>query len=186
MTTILYLIGTPGTGKYTIAKEIAKFGYNICDNQLINNPIFSLLNYDGVKDIPEFAWEKIRMIRTTIIDFLALEHDNNYILTNCLYEIEGDHKIFNQVKLMAEKRNSIFVPVKLLISAEENIRRIQNKDRLLRYKSTDAKCAYPEISLISIKHPNILELDVTKLAAREAANLIIGHVKFIKNNLKGQ
>ncbi|HJD62051.1 MAG TPA: hypothetical protein LFW14_00310 [Rickettsia endosymbiont of Degeeriella rufa] len=41
--------------KYTIAKELSKSGYIICDNQLINNPIFALLEYDGFKEIPELA-----------------------------------------------------------------------------------------------------------------------------------
>ncbi|MEY4463771.1 MAG: hypothetical protein RLZZ81_742 [Pseudomonadota bacterium] len=49
MTTIIYLIGKPGTGKYTIAKELVESVYIICDNQLINNPIFALLGYDGFK-----------------------------------------------------------------------------------------------------------------------------------------
>jgi dephospho-CoA kinase len=34
-TTIIYLIGKPGTGKYTISQELAKSGYVICDNQLV-------------------------------------------------------------------------------------------------------------------------------------------------------
>ena len=46
MPNIIYLIGYAGTGKYTIAKELEKSGYVICDNQLINNPINALLNYD--------------------------------------------------------------------------------------------------------------------------------------------
>lgn len=94
MTTIIYLIGKPGTGKYTIAKELAKNGYIICDNQLINNPIFALLQYDGFKDIPEFAWEIIGKIRTNIFDFITREPSNNYVLTNVLGEIERDHKLF--------------------------------------------------------------------------------------------
>ena len=40
MTNIIYLIGKSGSGKYTIAKELAKHGYIICDNQLINYPVF--------------------------------------------------------------------------------------------------------------------------------------------------
>ena len=36
-TTIIYLTGKPGVGKYTIAKELAaKYGFIVCDNQLIN------------------------------------------------------------------------------------------------------------------------------------------------------
>ena len=34
MTNIIYLIVKSGSGKYTIAKELAKQGYIICDNQL--------------------------------------------------------------------------------------------------------------------------------------------------------
>ena len=59
MTVILYLIGKAGTGKYTIAKEIEKSGFSLCDNHLINNPIFSLLNLDGQSPVPQFAWDAI-------------------------------------------------------------------------------------------------------------------------------
>jgi predicted kinase len=42
--TIVYLIGYAGTGKYTIAREIAGLtGAVIVDNQLINNPVFSVV-----------------------------------------------------------------------------------------------------------------------------------------------
>lgn len=135
MTTIIYLIGKPGTGKYTIAKELSKSGYIICDNQLINNPIFALLEYDGFKEIPEFAWKYIRKIRDNIFEFISCEHSNNYVLTNVLGEIERDHKLFKQVENMALQRDSLFVPVKLLISKEENKIRVANPERALRYKS---------------------------------------------------
>lgn len=54
-TTVIYLIGLSGTGKYTIAKELAKSGYRIADNQLMNNPIFELLSYDDFRSIPDKA-----------------------------------------------------------------------------------------------------------------------------------
>lgn len=52
---IIYITGKPGMGKYTIAQELKKIGYIVCDNQLINNPIFELLNYDGLTQIPAYA-----------------------------------------------------------------------------------------------------------------------------------
>ncbi|MCC8398503.1 MAG: hypothetical protein LN569_04340 [Rickettsia endosymbiont of Labidopullus appendiculatus] len=176
MTIIIYLIGKPGTGKYTIAQEIAKTGYSICDNQHINNPIFSLLNYDGLTPIPEFAWDAIGRIRDSIFNFLSQEIVNNYVFTNCLYEVEGDHELFNQVQQLAVNRRSVFIPVKLLISQEENIKRIQQLDRLLRYKSIDVQDVYPEYPLIQISHPNLFEFDVTNLSASEAARRILQHV----------
>ncbi len=70
-TTLIYLTGKAGIGKYTIAKELAKsHGFIICDNQLINNPIFELLQYDGYAQIPEFAWDFIARIRDEIFEFL--------------------------------------------------------------------------------------------------------------------
>ncbi|MCC8400282.1 MAG: hypothetical protein LN563_06965 [Rickettsia endosymbiont of Platyusa sonomae] len=65
-TIIIYLIGKPGTGKYTIAKEIARAGYSICDNQHINNPIFSLLNYDGLTPIPRLPQFLLRGSPTSL------------------------------------------------------------------------------------------------------------------------
>lgn len=81
MTKIIYLIGKPGVGKYTIAKKLAEnYGFVVCDNQLINNPIFELLQYDGYGDVPEFAWDNIARIRKEVLDFLSKEQKHNYIL----------------------------------------------------------------------------------------------------------
>ena len=163
--------------KYTIAKELSKSRYIICDNQLINNPIFALLEYDGFKEIPEFAWEIIRKIRDNIFEFISCEHSNNYVLTNVLGEIERDHKLFKQVENMALQRDSLFVPVKLLISKEENKIRVANPKRALRYKSLRIE---EGIELINISHPNLLELNVSHLPAITAAEKILEHVLKLK------
>jgi hypothetical protein len=181
MTIILYLIGRPGSGKYSIAKEIAKSGYIICDNQLINNPIFSLLNYDGFMTIPKFAWDTIAQIRGIVFNFLSQQLDNNYVLTNVLGENSGDRTLFSQVEQIALKRGSIFIPVKLIISPEENAKRVQNPERLLRFKSIDPQEAYSEEPLLNVHHPYLLNLDVTTLSAKEAAEKILEHIERIRN-----
>jgi hypothetical protein len=173
-TGIIYLIGRAGTGKYTIAKEIAKSGYIICDNQHINNPIFTLLNYDGMERVPRFAWNAIATVRRGIFDFLRDETSNSYVMTNVLYESPGDRALFSQVEELAEERGGFFVPVKLLISEEENRKRIQNPDRRLRKKSINI-IDTSENKLMHISHPNLLELDVTNLAAEAAAERILAH-----------
>lgn len=179
-TTIIYLIGHPGTGKYTIAREIAKAGYIVCDNQLINNPIFTLLNYDGLSSIPQIGWEAIDKIRKAVYEFMSEESANNYILTSCLYEDDGDRECFKNTKEMAAKRGSVFIPVKLLISKEEHLRRITQASRRERWKSIDPKDAEQTEDLIQINHPNLLELDVTTLSAHEAAKIILEFVKKIR------
>lgn len=170
MTTIIYLIGKPGTDKYTIAKDLAKIGYIICDNHLINNPIFELLGYNGFKKIPEFAWETIRKIRANVFDFITKERLNNYVLTNVLEENERDRNLFKQVENMALQRASLFIPVKLLVSEIENKKRIQNPKRAVLYKSLKIE---RNAELINIMHPNLLEMDVSTMSASNAAEKIL-------------
>jgi len=180
MTIIIYLIGKPGTGKYTIAKELAQHGYVVCDNQLINNPIFALLGYDGLSSIPCFAWNAIKRIRDGVFYFISIEPHNNYVLTNVLYEDEGDQSLFYQVQEMAAKRNSLFIPVKLHISVSEHVKRITNEERKVRYKSIDVNDAYSEQSLLQISHPNLMELDVSDVSAKSAAQKILTHIENIQ------
>ena len=172
---IIYLIGKPGTGKYTVAQELAKSEFIVCDNQLINNPIFTLLNYDGFRKIPEIGWNAIGRIRAAIFDFISMEQSCNYVLTNCLYETQGDRLCYAQVESMALKRCSLFIPVKMLISEEEHLRRVIQPSRLARWKSIDPQCVYQTESLITIKHPHLLELDVSELSAAQVAEKILKH-----------
>ena len=176
---IIYLIGKPGTGKYTIAREFEKFGFIVCDNQLINNPIFTLLNYDGFCKIPEIGWNAIGQIRRAVFDFIATEKNHNYVLTNCLYDDEGDRECYKQVESMALKRRSLFAPIKLLISEEEHLRRITEPSRRARWKSIDPQDVYETTPLITIDHPHLLELDVSQFSAAQAAESILKHLKHI-------
>ena len=178
-TYVVYLIGNPGTGKYTIAQELTKVGFIVCDNQLINNPIFTLLNYDGFRKIPEIGWNAIGNIRTAVFDFISSEQNQNYVLTNCLYENEGDRQCYSQVESMASKRGSLFVPVKLLISEEENLRRITAPSRRIRWKSIDPQEVYQQEQLITIEHPHLFELDVSQFSAAQVAEKILKRIQKI-------
>lgn len=182
-TTIIYLTGKPGVGKYTIAKEIAKdYGFIVCDNQLINNPIFELLGYDGYGTIPEFAWESVRIIRSEVYNFLTKELQNSYVLTNNLAENDKDRGIYEQVKLMAEKRGSLFIPVRLHVNKDEHLKRVTRPERRERWKSIDPACAdNKDEGLLKINHPNYLELDVSNLSAQEAAAEIMEHMNWLKS-----
>ena len=181
MTYIIYLTGKPGVGKYTIAKELAaKHGFIICDNQLINNTIFALLAYDGYAKIPDFAWEVIGNIRRCVFTFLAKERYNSYILTNNLYEDEGDRECYEQVQNMAKIRGSVFVPVRLLIDQDDHLRRVTNPSRRDRLKSIDPEDVYDETPLLTISHPNLLEVNVSNLSPEDAAVVIINHITKLK------
>ncbi len=175
-TTIIYLTGKPGVGKYTIAKKLAeKHGFIVCDNQLINNPIFELLQYDGYAKIPDFAWDVIAKIRLEIFNFLSNHTANSYVLTNCLANTDEDKQLYMQVQTMAETRGSLFIPVQLEISKEAHLKRLTKPERRKRWKSIDPSDAEDNELLISIFHPNLLLLNVSNLSPEAAAEAIINH-----------
>ena len=180
----LYLIGFAGSGKYSIAKEIAKSGYKIVDNHLINNPIFSLLDLDDMTPIPENAKIFTRRIRHIILDFVSQDQKSDYIFTNELLEDENCWKVYNLIKETAEKRGSLFVPIKLTLSTEEHTVRIKSPDRKKRFKTTNPTEVYMKKELIKIDHPYLLEIDVTNLSAVEASKAILSYVESVKNDKK--
>lgn len=176
-TTIIYLIGKPGVGKYTVAKTLAaNHGFIVCDNQLINNPIFELLAYDGYTKIPDFAWDTIARIRAEVLDFLSKNTQNSYVLTNCLADTEEDQQLYEQVQKMAGARGSLFIPVQLEISKEEHLKRLMRPERRERWKSIDPSDAEDNGLLISISHPNLFSLNVSNLSPEDAAEAIMNHV----------
>ena len=182
---IIYLTGKPGVGKYTIALALSKkYDFIICDNQLINNPIFELLQYDGYAKIPDFAWDSIAKIRTEILDFLTKVPVNNYVLTNCLAETQEDRKMYEQVEGMANSRGSLFIPVKLEISKDEHLKRLTKPERRNRWKSIDPQDAEDNGPLLSIAHPNLLILEISDLKPEVAAQEIIKHINRLNPDMK--
>lgn len=180
-TIIIYLTGKPGVGKYTIAKALAaKYGFIVCDNQLINNPIFELLQYDGYAKIPGFAWDTIARIRAEVFDFLAKSTQNSCVLTNCLADTQEDRELYGQVEQMAEARGSLFIPVQIQISKEEHLKRLTRPERRQRWKSIDPSDAEDNGPLISISNPNLLSLNVSNLSPEDAAEAIMNHIDRMK------
>lgn len=175
----LYLIGKPGVGKYTIARYIAEeHNFIVCDNHLINNPIFSLLSHKDGVSVSQYAWDCIGKIRNVVLDFMSHENtDSNLILTN--YLDGNDLNTYNQILEMSAKRGSIFVPIQLTLRQDEHLKRITNPQRQVRYKSTDIKYINAptlDMSHPDIVHPNLLILDTSDLSAQKASDVIMQHI----------
>ena len=181
--TIFYLIGFPGTGKYTIAKEICRLipDIRLVDAHLINNPLFSLIHLDGKTKIPQRVWDNQGKIWDAVLDVMLHVSPPafSFVLTNYLSQNNpNDVAWFGEVKAMAEAREALFVPVLLTIDPAEHKNRIVRSERKDRYKETnpEAPARYAaEDRLIEIVHPNLLEVDVTELTPEDVAKKIILH-----------
>lgn len=88
--TLIYLIGFPGSGKFTIAKELCKIiDAVIASNNLFNNIIFDIVKLQDA-EVPDELWEKIFAVRKNVLAILEKHYikSKHYIFTNEL--IEGD------------------------------------------------------------------------------------------------
>lgn len=63
------LLGFPGVGKLTIARELGTaLSGQVIDNHWINNPILALLADDGRRTLPDAVWEQTAKVRQAVLD----------------------------------------------------------------------------------------------------------------------
>lgn len=178
----VYLIGFPGVGKYTIAKALAeKAPFQLVDNHLINNPVFSVVGVDGITPLSDGVWKNVEKIRAVVFDtieHLAPRH-LNYILTNHLADEAEDRELYDDILASFEKRETLFVPVVLAIDPAEHEKRIISHERRARFKeiNPEAPQRYAKAGLLSIDHPNKLAVDVSEKAPSDTAGCIIDHIE---------
>jgi len=172
---IVYLLGYPGVGKYTVARELAKLtGAVVVDNQLVNYPILALLRWDGMSKLPPGTLDRAAPIRAAV--FSALEEiaprDTSYVLTNVLADDEESRAIYERVRDIAARRGSVFLPVLLTCDRGEQLRRVASPERAARFKVRDARGVaelMESMRLLVPDDPELLTIDTTALGPAEAA-----------------
>ncbi|WP_341812839.1 MULTISPECIES: AAA family ATPase [unclassified Wolbachia] len=183
--TLIYLIGFPGSGKSTTAKELCKIiDAVIVSNNLFNNIIFDIVKLQNA-EVPDDLWEKIFAVRENILAILEkyyvkLKH---YIFTNEL--IEGDpydQKIYNSVINLSKKMGVKIFPVVLHCNNEELVKRVQSEERYQENKITDSDFAMKRIEGKRLFIPEgTLEIGNSNLSAKEVAKKIIEEMKEERN-----
>jgi hypothetical protein len=181
---MVYLVGFSGTGKLTVARELAStLNARVVDNQWINNPIFGLLDNDRVTPFPNGIWDQIAKVRQAVLDTIATlsAPDANFILTHAGYDNDPeDWEIYNAIARTAERRGAIFVPVRLLCEEAELARRVVSPERASRLKSMDPEAAVREArtrDVLKVNHANQITLDISAIAPQESARLILEHIQ---------
>ncbi len=179
-TSLVYLLGSPGVGKRTVAEALAaRTGAFVLDNHRINLPIMSLFNWDGSEQLPPEVWGYVDTIRSAVLDALAdiAPRDTSYVLTNAL-EV-GYEAWFDRIAGIARARGSVFVPVLLECELSEQLRRVASADRVVRLKLSDPERARDFIAgteFFRPTGPSSLVVDTTHRSPDETAALVVEHV----------
>lgn len=183
--TLFYLVGFAGVGKYTVAQALSDLtGARIVDNHYINNPIFGLIEQDGVTPLPEAVWRRTMSVRDGVFETVATLSPRtwNFIFTQVLVEEDSPLAMATYYLLLdvAERRGGTFVPVRLVCSTDELCRRVVAPERRGRMKSVDATEARRHNETLTVfrpEHPNTLTLDTTSLSPAAAAERVLEHVR---------
>jgi hypothetical protein len=181
--TIIVLIGFAGTGKYTIGRELCeRTGAKLIDNHLINNPIFKVVDADGIRPLPPDVWDKVKTIRAIVYDAIRelSPPDLSFVFTIELIEGKpGEQKAFDDLKELATARNSLFVPVRLLCDVDELCRRVASPGRIAMLKAISPETAREksaDYEVLRAEHPNGRSIDVTRKSPSDSADAILAEI----------
>ena len=185
--TIIALIGFAGTGKYTIAREVCELtGAKLIDNHLINNPVFTVVDQDGIKPLHEGVWDKVKAVRQIVYESIRelSPPQMSFVFTIELFESSpGDQRAFIDLEELAAARRGLFVPVRLICEVEELCRRIVDPARAQKLKLRNPEAARRKAakeSVLDSTHPHVLTIDVTSKTPSETAEMILGHVEGVQ------
>lgn len=185
--TMVLLIGFAGTGKYTIGRELCeRTGARLIDNHLINNPIFTVVNADGVTPLPARVWDRVKEVRATV--YKAIRElsppEMGFVFTMELRENNPeDEKAFRDLERLAAARQCRFIPIRLICGVEELCRRVVDPARVAMLKEISPELArkkFAEDLVLNVPHPNLRTLDVTKRSASGSVDAILDEVSSIK------
>jgi hypothetical protein len=177
-------MGFAGTGKLTIARAFARIvGAKVVDNHWINNPIFGLIDPDGVTPLPSGVWIQTQKVREAILETIATlaKPGANFVFTH--EGIEGepyDEVVCRGIAETAARRNARLFPVRLLCEEAELARRIQSPERAAMLKGVDPAHAVRRSRqdvVLNPRLPHTLTLDVTRLSPDESVAAIVTHIK---------
>ena len=187
--TIVALIGFAGTGKYTIGRELCRrTGAKLIDNHLINNPIFTVVNADGVTPLPRAIWGKVGDVRRIVYESIRelSPPEMSFVFTIQLLESNPeDHDAFADLVELAAVRGSLLVPIRLICEVEELCRRIVDPARVEMLKEISAESARrraSEHSVLNPSHPNLRTIDLTLKSAAESVEAVLSEVNAIRGN----
>jgi hypothetical protein len=185
--TMVLLIGFAGTGKYTIGLELCeRTGAKLIDNHLINNPIFRVVDVDGVTPLPARVWDRVKEVRATV--YKAIRELSppgmGFVFTMELRESNPeDHNAFRDVERLAAARQCRFIPIRMICGVDELCRRVADPARVAMLKGTSPELAgkkFAEDEVLNVPHPNLRTLDVTKRTASGSVDAILDEISSIK------
>lgn len=177
-TCVVFLLGYPGVGKRTVGSHLAeRLDGVLVDNQLINIPLLTLFKWDGKFLLPTEIWRRAEPIREAVLGTIEdlAPKSNNYVFTNVLEDHESGAAQYDRIRSLARRRGSLFLSVMVDCDVDEEVRRIENPDRVARLKGSDPEGyrRYRRATRLFQPPPDeVVQIDTTNISSRQNAETI--------------
>jgi hypothetical protein len=182
---IILVLGYPGTGKFTVAKGLVsalstgEAPIKLIDNHVAANILFDLIaEADGRSVLPPAVLDNVREINLVIartIDELS-PPDWSFVLTHHLRDNDRNRSYIVQLRTIAERRGSLFLPVVLTCEREVLARRVSQPERRTRNKLIEPSIALNIIEGGMLIPDGALTIDITSRDPAETVRIIRGEL----------
>jgi adenylate kinase family enzyme len=177
---LIYLFAYPGAGKNTIARALENHtDYLAIQNHFLSNALRRAISLQPPEDYAKIEPALKHHTMKSWLNFLEFVTvavpQQGLILTSVLYENDPDKvEFFELVRKWANDQGRKFLPVRLVCSPEEMMRRLESPSRDTQYKLTDRHVLQKLMTENNLLNPaDGFELDVTALSPNEAAEKIV-------------
>jgi MoxR-like ATPase len=177
--TVIYIVGPPGVGKYTIGRLLAEqLGCKLVDNHYWLNVLFSLVEQDGITPLPKAIWPLVDQIRRVVLETIATISPRrwSFVFTHSALNDPAELVIFEDIKALSQRRGSRLVVVRLSCgNPDELARRVAMPERRLRFKGTNAADArnHARLATLDPGHPDTITVETAGLSAADVAQQIV-------------
>ena len=172
---LIHIIGYPGAGKYTVAKELtSNSNFTLFDNHTINNVLFCLT--DISKTLPSFKDRYInKLYKVAFKYFEKINIQQNLVFTNFLTNQRDDRTYLKMIQRFANRAGFTYIPVILSPDTNTLLSRVINPDRSAKLKLTNPQIAKQiyNLELITVNHKNKIEIDNSKLSPKQTSQKIV-------------
>lgn len=178
---ILCMMGPGGAGKLTIGRLVAeRLGCRLVDNHYWLNPIFGLIQQDGVTPLPMIVWPLVEQVRDAVFKTIATVSppDWSFVFTHQVTSATKDRTLTDAIASLAAHRKAHLLGVRLTCGPEELARRVMRPERRLQMKDADPDAARAKAVMPPFDPgwPNVLTIDTTDISAEQSADLIVRHM----------